>query len=426
MIKIYNKFVDYFIPKELKFSSLYELSRVKLIISFTIISGLLAFVMAMARFSIEGIPTHTLYLLFSISIIAMVGPFFIKYTNKYSSYALFIASLGIVVITVRAISSGGITSAAVAWFLLLPLIISLVLGISYVYFITILCVAGIWAVYLLPKLNLFSIDYFADPVVNTIVYTILILAIGLIGSFYRVMINQYINNVHNAERSKFNSLGLMSGGVAHEINNPLAVIKLVVSRLEKNITGQLLDVDQKEKFIKDIKRCKNSIDDISNRVGLLAELSNTKITNKIILNIDVAVSVVLERLSSKIKHKNIVVSVNYENKNLMVNASVIEKILYSLLLNSIDSISDLNDKWIEINFKSMEDRLFISIKDSGHGIDPKIAAYIFDPFFTTKSVGEGAGLGLGIIKNIIEQNGGNIIYNKDSPHTEFQIVMKNS
>jgi signal transduction histidine kinase len=115
--------------------------------------------------------------------------------------------------------------------------------------------------------------------------------------------------------------------------------------------------------------------------------------------------------------------VDFSDFTFECRASQIEQVLLNLLSNSIDSISDLPEKWIKIEILPQKDSFTLRFTDSGKGIPMQIADRIMEPFFTTKAVGKGTGLGLSISKGLIESHNGQLLYNNKSKNTEFTIQL---
>ena len=98
--------------------------------------------------------------------------------------------------------------------------------------------------------------------------------------------------------------------------------------------------------------------------------------------------------------------------------------MINLLHNSFDAVKDLEDRWLRVRAVDIDEaEIEFRITDSGLGIDDATAANIFNPFFTTKGVGSGTGLGLSISKGLVEELGGTLELNRESPNTEFVIRM---
>ena len=106
---------------------------------------------------------------------------------------------------------------------------------------------------------------------------------------------------------------------------------------------------------------------------------------------------------------------------VLCNKAGLAQVFINLIINSIDAIKEMNDKWISIRVKCSTKKLKIYFTDSGLGIEKNIAEKIIDPFFTTKKQGEGTGLGLSISSKYIRKMNGKLYYNPNSKNTQFII-----
>lgn len=103
---------------------------------------------------------------------------------------------------------------------------------------------------------------------------------------------------------------------------------------------------------------------------------------------------------------------------------LINKLLSSLISNSIKYVEDLSDKWIEISAEVFEDRIQIYLTDSGRGISESIAEDIFLPFYSTDEIGKGSsGLGLTTALKIAEAHLGSLTLDKDCSYTRFILTI---
>jgi C4-dicarboxylate-specific signal transduction histidine kinase len=108
---------------------------------------------------------------------------------------------------------------------------------------------------------------------------------------------------------------------------------------------------------------------------------------------------------------------------LFARSAEISQVLLNLINNSIDAVSELNQKWIRLELESLGDRTRIRVIDSGMGISPANVDKIWDPFFTTKETGSGTGMGLAMSYGIVQQHGGQIYYDTESKNTTFVIEL---
>ncbi len=209
------------------------------------------------------------------------------------------------------------------------------------------------------------------------------------------------------QSEKMASLGTLSAGVAHEINNPIAGVQNCLRRLEKSPENI-----KQNKFY--LELMKDAVDKIEQVVSGLLNFSrkNEFIFEEVCLNKKIENVLLLS--SYHLEKSQIAVKKNFYKQNYCVFASSnhIEQVLLNLVLNSIDAINEkkmtsssfVGELIFEIKETTNDIVLFIS--DNGIGISPDKLNSIFDPFFTHKKIKQGTGLGLTICYSIIEQHGG--------------------
>ena len=218
------------------------------------------------------------------------------------------------------------------------------------------------------------------------------------------------------QASKMATLGVMATGIAHELNQPLSVIKTASSffmkKIKKNepIDDEILftmaseidsHVDRATKIINHMRQFGRKSDHALEMVQLNETLKRT-----------------LEILGQQLKLRGIEIEWDLDPNLPMIKAdpSRIEQVFINLLINARDAIDDLwksqeagpEIKKITLRTRTNKEAVAIEITDTGRGIPKANLEKIFEPFFTTKSTGQGTGLGLSISYNIIKECGGNI------------------
>ncbi len=224
-------------------------------------------------------------------------------------------------------------------------------------------------------------------------------------------LNETIKKLQDAQSSlveskKMASLGLLSAGIGHEINNPLNYIKGGIRELER----QLGSKNDDELISKLIGIVNEGADRASAIVKSLSHFSRetTEMDEKCDLN--QAINHCLVILETRLKHKVKVNKELTESSTIITgNEGRLHQALMNLLSNAEQAIKD--EGTISISTAAENGGVVISIADDGQGIHQEDLAKIMDPFFTTKSPGEGTGLGLSITYKIIEDHGGNISVN---------------
>lgn len=222
------------------------------------------------------------------------------------------------------------------------------------------------------------------------------------------------------QSSKMASLGEMAGGIAHEINNPLSVIAGKIFQLKMMAQRGPFDLQKAQEHFNMIESTAFRIAKIVKGLKHFSRDSNSDpfIATKASSLIEETISFCKERFKSK------QVPLSYEMNleiELMCRPAQISQVLLNLLSNALDAVESLQERWVKINFQIKDERIIISVIDSGQGISEKNLEKIMVPFFTTKEIGKGTGLGLSISKNIIEDHGGKLFYDSSCPNTCFII-----
>ncbi|RJQ46085.1 MAG: PAS domain-containing protein [Nitrospiraceae bacterium] len=203
---------------------------------------------------------------------------------------------------------------------------------------------------------------------------------------------------------KLSSLGTLTSGVAHEINNPLTGIIGYTEMLLMNHSGE-----NTEKYLRNIYdsaiRCKRIVEN-------MLTFSRQKQPHKYPDNINDIIDKTLELHEYWLKSTNIEILRNYGKvPYTAVDRQQMQQVVLNLLINAEHAISETGRRG-RIEFKTDYDKdannIIITVSDNGAGIPPEILPKIFDPFFTTKPVNVGTGLGLSIAHGIIAEQGGTI------------------
>lgn len=217
-------------------------------------------------------------------------------------------------------------------------------------------------------------------------------------------------------KSKLESLGEMSAGIAHEINNPLAIISGSVGLLSKF-------KDNPEKLAAKVETIQKSCDRIARIVSSLKKFSRSG--NKSNFKTNEMSNIAREALAlTDAKSKRHSTPVTFDcstNMNVDCDEVEIEQVLVNLINNAIDAVKSKSEKWVKITLFEDAESQVLRVMDSGPGIPENVRAKLFDPFFTTKKVGEGTGLGLSISKGILDEHKATITVVADSPNTCFEI-----
>lgn len=285
----------------------------------------------------------------------------------------------------------------------------------------------------IPELNLIVVAGLASKDVlkdwkrdTTTSFAILIVSFLSFGLFLKRYLNSLEeiekNKVQMARSAKMSSLGEMSSGVAHEINNPLAIIDSRSNQLGRMLSEEKFDRTKAVRAANDIKSMTARIAMIIRglrtfaRNGEADPMQNTSLAEIV----DPSLSLCIERF----KNNGVDLKLTPTPKiYLFCRPTQISQVVLNLLNNAFDAIVTSPNPWVSLDFKTDNNKVSIIITDSGNGIPKEIEEKIMEPFFTTKAVGKGTGLGLSISKGIIEDHKGRISINKESANTQFIIEL---
>lgn len=219
--------------------------------------------------------------------------------------------------------------------------------------------------------------------------------------------DQKISQQQLGQQNKMIAVGQLAAGVAHEIRNPLGLIRNYCYILKNK-------VDKQDNLIeKSINGIESSVLRASKIVDNLLNFSRIGNDKSEFLNLHEAILNIVSLESQAISERGIDIKVKcQENIRLYIKSESLNHIIINLLSNSIDAMPDGGTIYIDCNVN--DEYLQISFRDTGIGIDEDSLEYIFNPFFTTKKAGYGTGLGLYIVYNEVEKNGGTIQVESES------------
>ncbi|MEM6263869.1 MAG: ATP-binding protein [Bacteroidota bacterium] len=236
------------------------------------------------------------------------------------------------------------------------------------------------------------------------------------------------------EQEKMASLGQLTAGIAHEINNPINFISGNISPLRRDLEDIQHLLEQYQEAVKggELEQQFASLNESADLEFVLEEIRDllfgieegTVRTTEIIkglrnfsrldesslkdFDIHQGLDSTLVLLNNKLKDR-VTVEKSYGELPLLEGfPGKINQVLMNVLNNAIQAIPSDEKGHIQLTTRQLEEEIEVEIQDSGKGIPEEQIGKIFDPFFTTKEVGEGTGLGLSISKGIMEQHQGDI------------------
>ena len=227
------------------------------------------------------------------------------------------------------------------------------------------------------------------------------------------------------QASKLASLGMLAGGIAHEINNPLAIIHGKANQLSRSLNLGAPEFSYTH-ALETVNKILSMVDRISKIIkGLKTFSRNGEDDHFELVSIQGVIEDSLALCADRMRRNGILVELALiPQVKVMGSAAQLSQVLINLLSNSNDAIESLPEKWIKINCALIgESQIEMSVSDSGQGIPVDIVKKMMLPFYTTKEVGKGTGLGLSISKTIIEKHGGKLYLDSQARNTRFVIEL---
>ncbi len=210
------------------------------------------------------------------------------------------------------------------------------------------------------------------------------------------------------QAGKLATLGELTTGIAHELNNPLNNIGLFVGNAIDMLEMNVEDRPAILRFLRSTMRQVRKATEIISHLrtfGRAAHISRIPVSLKDV--IQRAISLMQEQL--RIRQIELVLNLPGDDGPMVIgNAIRLEQVFINLLTNARDAVAETDRKVISVSCSVEEEKAVLLFQDSGNGIPPGLEERIFDPFFTTKQVGSGTGLGLSITYGIITDHGGTI------------------
>lgn len=211
------------------------------------------------------------------------------------------------------------------------------------------------------------------------------------------------------QSEKMASIGTLTAGIAHEINNPLAGIQTGLRRIAKNPS----DVQQTAEYILMMQEALSRAEQVIRDLLTFSRQSKLEFE---VADLCMIMKKVIQLAGYKTKGHHIEIHLDKEHCpcHLLVSVNRMEQVFLNIIINAIDSVVERQQirrdppGRIDISFRKKDAWVQVVFSDNGTGIRRDQLNQIFDPFFTTKKVGEGTGLGLSVSYQIVMDHGGRI------------------
>jgi len=225
--------------------------------------------------------------------------------------------------------------------------------------------------------------------------------------------------------SRLSSLGMMAGGIAHEINNPLTIIHACASDLFD--LAQETEQVPREDVVRNSKRIRETANRIARIVKSLRRIAREGSQDDFsTTQVEKIVEETLEMCRERFRSRSVKLLIPQIDPALKVVCREVQiaQVLLNLLQNAFDAVADEpGERWVRLDVAVRENALQFSVTDSGPGVPAELKTRIMEPFFTTKDVGKGTGLGLSLSTTIAEEHGGKLELTDEAGHTCFCLTL---
>ena len=203
------------------------------------------------------------------------------------------------------------------------------------------------------------------------------------------------------QSEKLAEVGRLTAGIAHEINNPLAMVAYATELLKREKPLSNFQEEMLEKIEMEVERLKSL-------TGGLLSFSSNRETQCRLVNLNDLIDEVLKLLRFELQRKSIQLDIEFSDIPVITaDPNKLKQVIINLVMNAVHAMQG-QGRIVLRTALNMNGTLELQVEDNGPGIAPELREQIFAPFFTTKPEGEGTGLGLYICQNIINGHGGSI------------------
>jgi two-component system NtrC family sensor kinase len=241
----------------------------------------------------------------------------------------------------------------------------------------------------------------------------IVLSRKMVRRIERADLEKEMMNEQVIEAGKLASVGELAAGIAHEINNPIAIMVeeagWIGDLLMEEEFSESENLSEFTRALSQIRTQGERCKEITHKLLSFARRTDPRMRD---VHLNDLIEEILDISEQRSKFSNVKIVKNLTSNLPLISASPseVQQVLLNLINNAIDAIG-AGGGTIEITSRSENGMVVVDVADNGHGIPKAILSRIFDPFFTTKPVGKGTGLGLSICFGIIKKMGGEISVN---------------
>ena len=224
--------------------------------------------------------------------------------------------------------------------------------------------------------------------------------------------------------TRVSTLGEMTASIAHEVNQPLAAVVTNGNACLRWLAGETPNLAEAREAILRIIREGNRAGEVIGRIRALVKKSPPC---KRPLDINQTIQEVITLVATEMRRNRISLrkELSDELPSVLADRIQLQQVILNLVMNAIEAMSGVTDGSRELTISSRKDesnRVLVTVRDSGVGLDPESLDHLFDAFFTTKA--DGMGMGLAISRSIIQANGGQLWATQNAPKgAAFQFTL---
>jgi PAS domain S-box-containing protein len=220
------------------------------------------------------------------------------------------------------------------------------------------------------------------------------------------------------------SLGVLTAGIAHEINNPLTYLSLNLAVLERLVPAARRDPRRLDDIELRLAEVRDAAERVSAIVRDLSAFARPPEGDRTLVDFGEVVHSGLKLVRNELHHRAVVDLDIGDTPPVVADAGRLVQVVVALITNALQALPDSpgdEPPRVRVQTCTEDAGAILTVTDSGPGVSPSIAARIFEPFFTTKPVGEGTGLGLSVVHGIVRRLGGTVTFASRPGETTFRI-----
>lgn len=367
----------------------------------------------------------------SASLLFIAAALMARRGRKLEGMVWFLLLAGVPYLVARILWSTGVAGSTMIWFAVFPLYIILLgyrkmTGFSMAY-----SMLGAVATFVLQERfnSYFRPLHTTYPSELGLMLTIIVvvtLAYGLyLYDYMRMRLERMLESqmVSQENSRRLAIVGELAGGIAHEINNPLATIQLVTEMIRDN-PERWSDV----KFMNEhVEMLLAVVSRMSATINSLLNFSRKRVDEGMsVESFERIIKDTLMLCSYRLKKSGVELRLNFnglERGEIWCRPNEISQVLIALLTNAVDAAESESSRWVEVRVEDHPDVHVIDVVNGGPPIPVEVAERMFEPYFTTKGPGRGTGLGLSVALGLVKGHGGELIHLSHTRSTCFRIKL---